>query len=158
MCTKVVFTLPLLAPEAVEAECRVDNDCPPRLACIEAECVDPCLRRPCHADQTCSVQNSAPLRTVICSCPENTFVGPNGECKPKGITEGQALLRLGSEKGLDFDMTIKAVVCFHLLVENLRRCVLCQPAFYLVIARIKSKESTNIFKNLDISLDAALVP
>jgi hypothetical protein len=73
------------APEAVEAECRVDNDCPPKLACIEAECVDPCLRRPCAPDQTCTVQNSAPLRTVICACPENTFVGPNGECKPKGI-------------------------------------------------------------------------
>ncbi len=73
------------APEAVEAECRVDQDCPPKLACIEAECVDPCLRRPCHPDQTCSVQNSLPLRTVICSCPDNTFVGPNGECKAKGI-------------------------------------------------------------------------
>ncbi len=102
MCTKVVFTLPPLAPEAVEAECRVDNDCPPRLACIEAECVDPCLRRPCHADQTCSVQNSAPLRTVICSCPENTFVGPNGECKPKGIIEGPGFAEAGIRKGPGF--------------------------------------------------------
>ncbi len=122
MCTKVVFTLSPLAPEAVEAECRVDNDCPPKLACIEAECVDPCLRRPCHADQTCSVQNSAPLRTVICSCPENTFVGPNGECKPKGITEGPGFAEAGIRKGLDFDMKKGCCLAFfHPLAENLRR-------------------------------------
>jgi hypothetical protein len=40
----------------------------------------------------------------------------------------------GIRKGLDFDMTRKAVVCFHLLVENLRRCILCHLAFYLVKA------------------------
>jgi len=101
MRTKVVFTLPI-APEAVEAECRLDNDCPPKLACIEAECVDPCLRRPCHPDQTCSVQNSVPLRTVICSCPENTFVGPNGECKPKGIT-ADLRKRQGSRKDCNME-------------------------------------------------------
>ena len=83
--SSLFFSAPPTAPEAVEAECRVDNDCPPKLACIEAECIDPCTRRPCHLDQTCSVQNSAPLHTVICACPENTFVGPNGECKLKGI-------------------------------------------------------------------------
>ncbi len=143
---------PPLAPEAVEAECRVDNDCPPRLACIEAECVDPCLRRPCHADQTCSVQNSAPLRTVICSCPENTFVGPNGECKPKGIIRRAGFAEAGIRKGLDFDMKKSCCLAFfHPLVEHLRRCILSQLAFYLVRARNTPKEYKNIFKKILIS-------
>lgn len=73
-----------LAPEAVEAECKVDDDCPPRYACIQAQCTDPCLSQPCHPTQTCTVQNSSPIRTVICTCPEDTFIGPNGDCKPQG--------------------------------------------------------------------------
>ena len=30
------------------------------------------------------MQNSSPIRTVICTCPDDTFIGPNGDCKPKG--------------------------------------------------------------------------
>ena len=55
------------------------------MACINAECQDPCeVNRPCHFTQTCKVENSSPIRTVICVCPDDSFIGPNGECKPKG--------------------------------------------------------------------------
>lgn len=55
------------------------------MACINAECQDPCLvNRPCHRTQTCKVEPSSPIRTVICICPDDSFIGPNGECTPKG--------------------------------------------------------------------------
>ena len=76
---------PFVATAPVELECRVDDDCGPRLACINNECEDPCeATRPCHHTQICRVENSSPIRTVLCTCPEDTFIGPNGECKPKG--------------------------------------------------------------------------
>ena len=73
-----------LAPEPALAECQVDADCPPRTACIDSSCQDPCRLRPCHPDQTCSVEDTLPIRTVVCSCPPDTFIGPDGSCKPKG--------------------------------------------------------------------------
>ena len=74
-----------IATAPIELECRVDDDCGPRLACINNECQDPCqATRPCHQSQTCRVENSSPIRTVLCTCPDDTFIGPNGECKPKG--------------------------------------------------------------------------
>ena len=78
-------TCSVVAPEPIEAECRVDDDCAPFLACIDAACQDPCqINQPCHPTQTCKVENSSPIRTVICICPDDSFIGPNGECKPKG--------------------------------------------------------------------------
>ena len=77
------FVFVAIAP--IEAECKVDEDCSPGLACINAECQNPCeVNRPCHFTQTCKVENSSPIRTVICVCPDDSFIGPNGERKPKG--------------------------------------------------------------------------
>ena len=76
-----------IAIAPIELECRVDDDCGPRFACINNECRDPCeATRPCHHTQICRVENSSPIRTVLCTCPDDTFIGPNGECKPKGIS------------------------------------------------------------------------
>ena len=80
------LTFYILAIADVELECRVDDDCGPRFACIDNSCEDPCeATRPCHPSQTCTVANSSPIRTVLCTCPDDTFIGPNGECKPKGM-------------------------------------------------------------------------
>ena len=69
----------------IEVECRVDDDCGPLIACIDNQCQDPCeATRPCHPTQICRVENSSPIRTVLCTCPQDTFIGPNGECKAKG--------------------------------------------------------------------------
>ena len=66
-----------------EPECRVDADCPSKLACMEGQrCDDPCrVNNPCQRDQECSVIDTLPTRTVVCACPANTVAGNNGECK-----------------------------------------------------------------------------
>ena len=72
------------APQPDQVECQVDSDCPASYACIDSQCKDPCQLRPCHPSQTCSVENSLPIRTVVCSCPPDTFIAPDGSCKQKG--------------------------------------------------------------------------
>ena len=62
-------------------ECYYDSDCADGLACLEGgggvgavggvrpKCLDPCYElRPCHASAICSVRNTVPFRTMICSC------------------------------------------------------------------------------------------
>ena len=74
-----------LAIAPIEPECKVDPDCPLGLACINAECQDQCqVNRPCHNTQTCKVENSSPIRTVICVCSDDSFIRPKGQCKAKG--------------------------------------------------------------------------
>ena len=75
----------LSADESPIVGCRVDDDCSVGLACINQDCRDPCqVNRPCHHTQTCKVEDSSPIKTVTCTCPDDTFIGPNGECKQKG--------------------------------------------------------------------------
>lgn len=62
-------------------ECELDIDCPSKLACIKNSCVNPCLElSPCHRTAQCSVLDTIPVRTMICTCPEGWVPNENGEC------------------------------------------------------------------------------
>lgn len=62
-------------------ECRVDRDCPSKLACIQATCQNPCTKNnPCSTSQQCVVVDSLPTRSVACVCPEGSVLGTNGQC------------------------------------------------------------------------------
>ena len=70
-----------LAPTPPEPECRVDGDCPSRHACINQRCQNPCIvRNPCTGAQTCVVEDSLPIRTVACVCPDGFVVGTSEDC------------------------------------------------------------------------------
>ena len=82
----LIFPLAVLAEEP---ECRVDQDCPSKLACISQSCQNPCtVNNPCQFDQRCVVIDSQPSRSVACVCPEGTAIGSNGQC-----TQGILFLR-----------------------------------------------------------------
>uniref|UniRef100_A0A6E8W1C0 Dumpy n=1 Tax=Anopheles coluzzii TaxID=1518534 RepID=A0A6E8W1C0_ANOCL len=70
-------------PRAVEREeCRVDGDCPSRMACIGNRCLNPCDElRPCAASALCTVQDSVPVRTMVCECPPLHVPDSAGECR-----------------------------------------------------------------------------
>lgn len=64
-------------------QCTVDADCPSKMACFNNLCKNPCIEtRPCGSNAVCSVVDSLPLRTMVCTC-EPGFVG-NADigCKP----------------------------------------------------------------------------
>lgn len=62
-------------------ECELDIDCPTKLACISNKCVNPCESlSPCHRTAHCSVLDTVPVRTMICTCPEGWVPNDNGEC------------------------------------------------------------------------------
>lgn len=64
-------------------ECEVDPDCPSKLACIRNKCVNPCYElSPCHRSAQCSVLDTVPVRTMICTCPEGWVPDERGECHP----------------------------------------------------------------------------
>lgn len=66
----------------VGPECRFDDDCPSRLACIREKCVEPCRElSPCASTARCSVLDSSPVRTMVCECPELFVPDENGECR-----------------------------------------------------------------------------
>ena len=49
--------------------CKGDGDCPSRQACIDKECVNPCVKlQPCAQNAQCTVHNSLPKRTMSCKC------------------------------------------------------------------------------------------
>lgn len=52
-----------------EEKCRMDKDCPTQLACINSECVNPCVAtEPCGVNAECRVFDTEPVRTMICEC------------------------------------------------------------------------------------------
>ncbi len=52
-----------------EQECYQDADCPPKQACYDGECKNPCLRnRPCAENAECTVKPDLPLRVQVCTC------------------------------------------------------------------------------------------
>ena len=70
-------------PTPAAPECRVDPDCPSKLACIDQHCVNPCRElAPCAPTAHCSVLDSVPVRTMTCVCPEGWVPDNRGECKP----------------------------------------------------------------------------
>ena len=63
----LLFSVP--EPDIAEPECRVDSDCPSRLACLNEHCQNPCTTlSPCGVNAECTVQNTLPQRTMICMC------------------------------------------------------------------------------------------
>ena len=73
-------------------ECRIDRDCPSKLACISEICQNPCsVNNPCSNTQKCVVIDSQPSRSVACICPEGAVFGSNGAC-----TQGNIVCKLNS--------------------------------------------------------------
>ncbi|CAH1404987.1 unnamed protein product [Nezara viridula] len=65
------------------AECIQDSDCPSKTGCINRKCQDPCsLPAVCAFDQECRVQDTLPMRTVLCVCPPDTIASIDGHCRP----------------------------------------------------------------------------
>lgn len=70
-------------PVFEKPECELDVDCPSKLACIKNKCVNPCLElSPCPKTSSCSVLDTVPVRTMICTCPEGWVPNALGECTP----------------------------------------------------------------------------
>ncbi|KAJ8890112.1 hypothetical protein PR048_009619 [Dryococelus australis] len=69
--------------QPAEPECRIDVDCPTQQACISNKCVNPCKElAPCSPTARCSVLDTVPVRTMICTCPEGWVPNTDGECRP----------------------------------------------------------------------------
>lgn len=52
-----------------EPQCRTDGDCPSQLACFSGVCKNPCIEtKPCAPHASCSVVDTLPLRTMVCTC------------------------------------------------------------------------------------------
>jgi len=84
---------PFLAIVTETPECRIDRDCPSKLACISETCQNPCnVNNPCSSTQKCVVIDSQPSRSVSCICPEGAIFGKNGECTQgnKGLKPNRA--------------------------------------------------------------------
>lgn len=70
-------------PPSTEPECKIDVNCPSKLACIADHCVNPCTAlSPCTTSSECSVLDSTPIRTLTCTCPEGWVPDKDGECRP----------------------------------------------------------------------------
>lgn len=69
--------------------CQLDTDCPGRQACINEQCVDPCVvLEPCQRPAICEVTPTSPVRTMLCICPDGYVSRGKGGCKPTpGIKE-----------------------------------------------------------------------
>ena len=66
-----------------EPECSKDIDCPSKLACIKEICVNPCTEfKPCFENARCSVLDTVPVRTMVCTCPSGWMTDIDGLCRP----------------------------------------------------------------------------
>lgn len=64
-------------------ECTKDSECPSQHACINQKCQNPCRQAGiCSPDQECQVQDTYPVRTVMCVCPSDSVATSDGRCKP----------------------------------------------------------------------------
>lgn len=73
-----------------QPECLVDADCPTQHACIGKQCTNPCKTTSsnvCGPEQQCTVFDSLPLRTIICTCPTDTITNERGQCVPPPIRQ-----------------------------------------------------------------------
>lgn len=60
-------------------KCSQDEDCSTKLACISAECKNPCsLRDYCGKNSNCKVIDTLPVRTMICECLPGFINSENG--------------------------------------------------------------------------------
>lgn len=72
-----------LPKQEPKPECTQDSECASKLACINQRCADPCATpHVCSPQQTCTVLDTLPLRTMICKCPSDTVSDNSGNCVP----------------------------------------------------------------------------
>ena len=70
-------------PELQDVECEVDSDCPSGRACLDNKCRNPCYSlSPCDDTAVCSVVDTVPFRTMICSCREGWIPDSDRSCVP----------------------------------------------------------------------------
>ena len=81
-CEKVNLLFNLVVVDVIqEPECKIDADCRSMHACIGEICQNPCLiSNPCRPGQECVVEDTLPIRTMACICPDGFYIGDNGEC------------------------------------------------------------------------------
>lgn len=71
-----------IIPLKPEPRCRMDVDCPSKQACFSGECKNPCYEtKPCGANAVCSVVDSLPLRTMVCTCIAGFVGDAEKECR-----------------------------------------------------------------------------
>lgn len=70
-----INTFTIAVPVQDTSTCTSDSDCPSKLACFSGECKNPCVEvTPCGQHAICSVVDTLPLRTMVCTC-ETGYVG-----------------------------------------------------------------------------------
>lgn len=71
-----------IVPLKPEPQCRMDADCPSKHACFSGNCKNPCFEtKPCGLNAVCSVEDTLPLRTMVCTCNEGYIKVAEKECK-----------------------------------------------------------------------------
>lgn len=64
-------------------QCKMDADCPSKLACFSGLCKNPCYEaKPCAQYATCTVQDTLPLRTMFCVCDDGYAGDAERLCSP----------------------------------------------------------------------------
>ncbi|ENN73328.1 hypothetical protein YQE_10090, partial [Dendroctonus ponderosae] len=67
---------------AEEPQCKIDSDCPSKLACFGGLCKNPCIEtKPCGKNAECIVVDSLPLRTMSCMCLPGYIGDADVDCK-----------------------------------------------------------------------------
>ena len=70
-----VFFLQLILVQ--RGECQMDRDCPDNRACINNQCLDPCIiDDPCGKNAQCQTTSHRP----VCRCPNGWAGDPHTEC------------------------------------------------------------------------------
>lgn len=106
-----------------EPECRVDADCAGHLACFSGHCENPCAQPGvCTPDQSCSVLDTLPLRTVMCKCPVDTVTDAAGRCVP--IARDDPQCRTDSECA-DVDKCVRGICVLACRAEQCGVNALC---------------------------------
>ena len=71
----MIHVITFIEPKEVLTECKIDADCPSKMACFDGVCKNPCKEsKPCIPNAKCSVVDSLPMRIMVCQCAQN-FIG-----------------------------------------------------------------------------------
>lgn len=58
--------------------------CASKLACFDGVCKDPCIEsKPCGRNAICKVENSLPVRTMVCECIPGYIGNAEVECRQR---------------------------------------------------------------------------